>query len=114
MTLSGQCNPDVITSYSIHYTKLYEVLPGVSRALSFRWIGYDGGDLIGAIHRLDRARNREQFLEAVSGYPHPAQNIVYADRFGNIGAVTAGRIPIRRGGRGLLPVPGDTGRNNFV
>lgn len=94
---------------SPHGPLLSPVLPGVSRALSFRWIGYDGGDLIGAIHRLDRARSREEFLEAVSGYPHPAQNIVYADRYGTIGAVTAGRIPIRKGGERLLPVPGDTG-----
>ena len=36
-------------------------------------------------------------------------NIVYADREGNIGAVTAGRIPVRKGGSSLLPVPGDTG-----
>ena len=92
-----------------HGPVLSPVLPGVSQALSLRWIGYDGGDLVGAIHRLDRARTREEFLEAVSGYPHPAQNIVYADRAGNIGAVTAGWIPVRKGGSGLLPVPGDTG-----
>ena len=107
--VKGRKDETVTVLETPHGPLLSPVLPGVSRALSFRWIGYDGGDLIGAIHRLDRARDREQFLEAVSRYPHPAQNIVYADRFGNIGAVTAGRIPIRRGGRGLLPVPGDTG-----
>ncbi|MDA8121035.1 MAG: penicillin acylase family protein, partial [Deltaproteobacteria bacterium] len=39
----------------------------------------------------------------------PAQNVVYADDAGNIGVVMAGRIPIRKGGSRLLPVPGDTG-----
>lgn len=107
--VKGRKDETVTVLETPHGPLLSPVLPGVSRALSFRWIGYDGGDLVGAIHRLDRARNREQFLEAVSGVPHPAQNIVYADRNGNIGAVTAGRIPIRKGGRGLLPVPGDTG-----
>jgi len=107
--VKGRKDETVTVLETPHGPLLSPVLPGVSRALSFRWIGYDGGDLIGAVHRLDRAGNREQFLEAVSGYPHPAQNIVYADRFGNIGAVTAGRIPIRKGGRSLLPVPGDTG-----
>ncbi|GAB4366653.1 MAG: penicillin acylase family protein [Deltaproteobacteria bacterium] len=107
--VKGKRDETVTVLETPHGPILSPVLPGVSRALSFRWIGYDGGDLIGAIHRLDRARNREQFLEAVSHYPHPAQNIVYADRFGNIGAVTAGRIPVRKGGSSLLPVPGDTG-----
>lgn len=107
--VKGRKDETVTVLETPHGPLLSPVLPGVSRALSFRWIGYDGGDLIGAIHRLDRARNRDQFLEALSGYPHPAQNVVYADRFGTIGAVTAGRIPIRKGGRMLLPVPGDTG-----
>ncbi|HZW37002.1 MAG TPA: penicillin acylase family protein [Candidatus Deferrimicrobiaceae bacterium] len=92
-----------------HGPILSPVLPGISSALSFHWVGYDGGDPVGALHALDRARNREEFLAAVSGFPHPAQNIVYADVEGNIGVVLAGRIPVRKGGSTLLPVPGDTG-----
>ncbi|MBI5576896.1 MAG: penicillin acylase family protein [Deltaproteobacteria bacterium] len=92
-----------------HGPILSPILPGISAALSFRWIGYDGGDLVGSLYALNRARNREEFLAAVSGFPHPAQNIVYADTAGNIGAVTAGRIPVRKGGSRLLPVPGDSG-----
>ncbi|MGB3096012.1 MAG: penicillin acylase family protein [Candidatus Deferrimicrobiaceae bacterium] len=92
-----------------HGPVLSPVLSGVSVALSLRWVGFDGGDAPGALHALNRARNRKEFVDAVSGFPHPAQNIVYADREGNIGVVTAGRIPVRKGGAGLLPVPGDTG-----
>jgi penicillin amidase len=93
-----------------HGPVLSPVLNGISSALSLRWVGFDGGDALGALHALNRARNRREFLAAVSGFPHPAQNIVYADREGNIGVVTAGRIPVRKGGAGLLPVPGDTGK----
>ena len=92
-----------------HGPVLSPVLPGVSAVLSFRWVGFDGGDALGGLHALNRARNRNEFLHAVSLFPHPAQNIVYADREGNIGVVTAGKIPVRKGGSGLLPVPGDTG-----
>jgi penicillin amidase len=92
-----------------HGPILSPVLPGISSALSFRWVGYDGGDPVGALYALNRARNREEFLAAVSGFSHPAQNVVYADAEGNIGAVMAGRIPVRKGGAALLPVPGDTG-----
>jgi penicillin amidase len=92
-----------------HGPVLSPVLNGISSALSLRWVGFDGGDALGALHALNRARNRKEFLAAVSGFPHPAQNIVYADRMGEIGVVTAGRIPVRKGGAGLLPVPGDTG-----
>ncbi|HEU5360984.1 MAG TPA: penicillin acylase family protein [Candidatus Deferrimicrobiaceae bacterium] len=92
-----------------HGPILSPVLSGAFGALSLRWVGFDGGDALGALHDLNRARNREEFTAAVAKFPHPAQNIVYADRGGNIGVVTAGRIPVRRGGSGLLPVPGDTG-----
>jgi len=92
-----------------HGPILSPVLPGITAALSFRWVGFDGGDPLGALHALNRAKNRKEFMTAVSGFPHPAQNIVYADREGNVGVVMAGRIPVRKGGRGLLPVPGDTG-----
>ena len=92
-----------------HGPVLSPVLAESSAALALRWVGFDGGDALGALHALNRARNRKEFLAAVSGFSHPAQNIVYADREGNIGAVTAGRIPVRKGGSGLLPVPGDTG-----
>jgi penicillin amidase len=92
-----------------HGPVLSPVLPGISSPLSFHWVGYDGGDPVGALYALNRARNRKEFLAAVSGFPHPAQNIVYADEAGHIGVMLAGRIPVRKGGATLLPVPGDSG-----
>ena len=92
-----------------HGPILSPVLPGIASALSFHWAGYDGGDPLGALYALDRARNREEFVAALSAFAAPAQNVVYADDAGNIGVVMAGRIPIRKGGSALLPVPGDTG-----
>jgi penicillin amidase len=102
--------PEIVTVRETpHGPILSPVLPGVTAALSLRWAGYDGGDAIGALHALDRARGREQFVAALSGFPHPCQNAVYADVEGNIGMVMAGRIPVRKGGDRLAPVPGDDG-----
>ncbi len=92
-----------------HGPILSPVLPGVTAALALRWSGFDGGDAIGALHALNRAKGREAFVEALSGFPHPCQNATYADAAGNIGMVMAGKIPIRKGGGLLMPVPGDTG-----
>ena len=92
-----------------HGPILSTLSPGTGEALSLRWVGYDGGDQLGALYRLNRAVDRKGFLEAMSLHAHPAQNVVYADADGNIGVVTAGRIPVRKGGPTLLPVPGDTG-----
>ena len=105
----GRKEETVTVWETAHGPVLSPVLAGVSAALSFRWVGFDGGDPVGALYALNHARNRMEFLDAVSRFPHPAQNIVYADREGNIGVVMAGKIPVRKGGSGLLPVPGDTG-----
>ena len=107
--VKGGVDETVTVRETPHGPVLSPVLPGVGEALSLRWAGYDGGDQLGALYRLNRAGNREEFLAAMSLHPHPAQNVVYADVAGNIGVVMAGRVPVRKGGATLLPVPGDTG-----
>jgi len=44
---------------------------------------------------LNRARDWQEFRAALSRYPGPAQNFVYADVDGNIGYQAGGRLPIR-------------------
>ncbi len=107
--VKGRASETVTVRETPHGPILSPILPGVTAALSLRWAGFDGGDAIGALHALDRAKGREAFVAALSGFPHPCQNAVYADVSGNIGMVMAGRIPIRKGGDRLMPVPGDTG-----
>jgi len=53
---------------------------------------------------LNRARNWQQFRQALTNWPGPPINFVYADRQGNIGYQLAGKIPIRRVHDGLLPL----------
>lgn len=47
------------------------------------------------------------FSEAMGRFGTPSENQVYADTSGNIGWIAAGRIPVREGWDGLMPVPGD-------
>ena len=105
----GRKDETVTVRETPHGPILSPVFPGVAGALSLRWVGFDGGDPVGALHAINRAKNREEFLAAAASFPHPAQNVVYADGEGNIGVVMIGKIPVRKGGSGQLPVPGDTG-----
>ncbi len=75
-------------------------------AASMRWVGAAVDDQVGAFLRIDRARNWQEFLEGLKTFTVPGQNFVYGDHRGNIGYYCAARLPIRRAGRGLLPVPG--------
>jgi penicillin amidase len=59
-----------------------------------------------AMLALDRARNWDEFREALRGWDMPSSNFLYADMDGNIGSQLAGRLPIRAQGNGMAPVPG--------
>ncbi|MBH30449.1 MAG: hypothetical protein CMG71_00470 [Candidatus Marinimicrobia bacterium] len=80
----------------------------MNNAISFRWAGHDMSNEVQAFLNLNRMKNWSDFSEAVSHYTVPGQNIVYADRAGNVGWRPAVRIPIRKGGNTLVPLPGET------
>lgn len=82
--------------------------------LALSWTALQPGTLMRSILLLDKAQNWEEFREALSYWDVPSQNFVYADGEGNIGYQTPGRIPIRAGGDGSVPVPGWTGEYDWV
>jgi penicillin amidase len=76
---------------------------------ALRWTGQEGSDPLVALLALDRARNWSDYCAALGLWDSPSQNGVYADRRGNIGYTLVGKIPIRKRGIGLVPVPGWSG-----
>ncbi len=57
--------------------------------------------------RMDQAKNWEEFQTACFRNRTPSENMVWADRKGNIGWQATGLVPVRPNWSGLLPVPGD-------
>lgn len=84
-------------------------------AYVLRWIGSEPGaaGYLPAL-RLSQARNWSEFLRAAEHYKVPSENLVYADRAGNIGWIAAGAAPLRKGYEGLLPVPGGDARYDWM
>jgi penicillin amidase len=62
---------------------------------ALRWIGHERGDEITALLKASRARNWPEFRAAFDTFAVSAQNMVYADRAGNIGQVMAAMLPVR-------------------
>jgi penicillin G amidase len=77
------------------------------RALALRWVGAEPGTAgyLGSL-AVDRARNWNEFEDAVKRWKVPSENIVYSDVEGNIGEHSTGLAPLRKTWTGLLPVPG--------
>jgi penicillin amidase len=76
------------------------------RALALHWVGREPGTAgyLGSL-ALDRAGNWQEFEQAMPRWKVPSENIVYADRDGNIGEHSTGLAPLRKNWTGLLPVP---------
>ncbi len=82
--------------------------------LALRWVGLEQCNILSSIQKINRAANWQEFREALRDWDVPAQNVVYADKEGNIGYVMAGAIPVRAKGQALLPSPGWTGEYEWT
>ena len=80
---------------------------GNGYAVSIAWTALQPGTTADAIFEFDRATGWRQFRAAAADFEVPSQNLVYADRAGNIGYQAPGKIPIRQpGDAGDYPSPG--------
>lgn len=75
-------------------------------AVALRWTALEPSSIFEAVINLNMASNWDEFRTALQDFDVPSQNFVYADRDGNIGYQSPGRIPIRGQGQGCLPSPG--------
>ena len=100
----GAADVEVVLRFTRHGPILWE---DGKRALALRWVGAEPGTAgyLGALS-LDRARDWQEFERAMPRWKVPPENIVYADRAGNIGEHSTGLAPLRTNFNGLLPVPG--------
>ncbi len=82
--------------------------------LALRWTALDPANTFQTLLDMNSAPSCEAFREALRGWLYPTQNVVYADRQGNIGYSFPGSIPIRAKGNGAVPAPGWTGEYEWT
>jgi len=86
LTVKGRTAPaEIELHYTVHGPVIHEDLLR-RRAYALRWVGSEpgaAGYLAGLA--LAQAKNWAEFSKAVARYKVPSENIVYADRSGNIG-----------------------------
>ena len=61
--------------------------------------------ILEAFEKMNLSRNVDECLSGLKMFSSPAQNVVVADRQGNIAYYPTGLVPIRKHGNGALPVP---------
>lgn len=106
VTVKGERPAEVVTWVTRHGPLL--IANGPDR-ITLRWVAGEPGALQYPVLDIDRAQNWQQFTTALSRWAGPASNFVYADVDGNIGYHAAGKLPIRHGFLGDVPLDGSSG-----
>ena len=105
--VKGEAAVAVEYKYTRHGPVLFEdTARRKAYALRAAWMEVGSAPYLASL-RMGQARTWEEFREACGYNRIPAENMVWADREGNIGYQAAGIQPLRRNWSGLLPVPGD-------
>lgn len=76
--------------------------------LAVRWVGAEPNRAGSAMLKMLRARNWDEFTNALRDWTYPSLSFVYADCAGNIGYYMAGAVPVRKTGKGVVAAPGWT------
>lgn len=103
----GEGGRAVTLKYTVHGPVLKED-PDSHRAWAMRavWLEQGAAPYLASL-RMDQATSWEEFREACGYSGLPGENMVWADKYGNIGWQAVGFTPIRFGWAGRLPVPGN-------
>jgi penicillin G amidase len=115
ITVRGRSRPEEFkVRLTVHGPVIDNAVKGLEQPLAMQWAGDCRSRLLESAYRLDKARNWDEFHEALRLWDAPGQNIVYADNQGNIGYQATGLLPVRSRGLGMVPAPGWTGEYDWT
>jgi penicillin amidase len=77
------------------------------RSLAVRWTAHDGSNEGITFYNLNRAKNYDEYVDAIKTFSCPGQNFVFASKTGDIALWQQGKFPARWEGQGLYIMPGE-------
>ncbi len=105
--IKGRNDSIVKLSFTKHGPVTYiDTENNVAYAVRCAWLESGGSPYLASL-RMDQAKSWEEFREACNYSNIPGENMIWADKKGNIGWQAVGIAPIRKNFSGLVPIPGD-------
>ena len=77
-----------------------------NKAIACRWAAHDASNEGLTFYKLNRAKNYDEYLEAIKTFACPGQNFVFASKSGDIAIWQQARFPARWYGQGMTVMPG--------
>lgn len=110
--IKGQADFLDTVLYTVHgpvsYDQTFADPLGSGRLFAMQWMAHRGTNEPLAIHLLNKAKDYASFNEAILHFQCPAQNILYADRAGNIGMWGQGQFVNKWKDQGRYVMRGNT------
>lgn len=75
--------------------------------LAVRWAAHEPSNEGITFYKLNRAKNYDEYTEAIKTFDCPGQNFVFASKTGDIAIWQQGKFPARWEGQGLYIMPGE-------
>lgn len=88
------------------YDRTFSVELSKNKAIALRWTAHDASNEGLTFYKLNRAKNYDDYLEAIKNFNTPGQNFVFASKTGDIAIWQQGKFPARWYGQGMYVMPG--------
>lgn len=90
----------------VMYDKTFKDKLNQNKAYALSWIAHYPSNPLKMWYQLNRAKNYNDYLDAVQYFNEPSQNIVFASKEGDIAIKQEGKFPLRWEGQGSFVMPG--------
>jgi penicillin amidase len=91
----------------VMYDQSFTVDSTNNTAIAVRWSAHDPSNEGAMWLKLDRAKNYDDYLNAIKDFTCPGQNMLFASKTGDIALWQQAKFPARWEGQGLYLMPGE-------
>jgi len=88
------------------YDKSFKTDLTKDQAYALRWVSHDSSNILKMWLLLNRAKNYNDYLEAIGYFNVPGQNMIFASKSGDIALWQQANFPLRWKDQGLFVMPG--------
>ena len=99
--------------YLKHQKPSFSKSVNVPEGNALRWVAHDRSNDLVTFYRLNRAKNYEDYRQAVSFYTAPAQNFVFASADNDISITSGGYFPLKWKNQGKYILDGSKPENDW-
>lgn len=90
----------------VTYDHAFKTSLSEEKAYALRWVAHDTSNILKMWWLLNRAKNYNDYYQAISHFNVPGQNMIFASSTGDIALWQQGTFPLRWKDQGLFVMPG--------